>query len=225
MFLNKNNKIKWKLIIVAASFVAALCALGIFWLDIPLFVFLRRFDGGFARFVEVAFSFKMWMIVLVSALATTFIFNIKKSIKQISGLKKYSPRSLWENRKKIFHNKLLLTLFSVFCSVFLAGAIGGILKFVIGRMRPVFLEALGQTGFYPFTNDWAFNSMPSGHAVASFAGLVMIGLMYPKYKWLTWTLAIAIGLARVSFGTHFPSDVLLGAFIGMVTADFVKSKM
>ena len=92
----------------------------------------------------------------------------------------------------------------------MAGVIGGALKFAIGRMRPVFLETLGQTGFYPFTNEWAFNSMPSGHAVASFAGLVMIGLLNPKWKWLTWTLAIVIGVSRIAIGDHFPSDVFVG---------------
>ena len=225
MFLNKNNQIKWKSVIWATCIVIALCFLGVFWFDVPLFIFMRRFNGVIASFVDNVFSLKIWLIVLGIALAIVYILNIKNGIKQISGLKKYFPYDLWKNRKKIFHNELLFTLFSIFCSVLLAGFIGWILKIVIGRMRPIFLEALGLTGFYPFTTEWAFNSMPSGHTVASFAGLVMIGLIYPKYKWLTWTLAILIGLMRIAFGAHFPTDVLLGAFIGMITADFVKSKI
>lgn len=78
------------------------------------------------------------------------------------------------------------------------------------------------TGFFPPSLDWAFNSMPSGHTAVSFAGLVMIGMLLPKYKPLTWGLAVLVGVSRIAVGAHWPSDVLLGAFVGMVVADVVK---
>ncbi len=92
-------------------------------------------------------------------------------------------------------------------------------------MRPIFFEALNQTGFYPFNDEWAFNSIPSGHTAASFAGLVMVGLLYPKYKWATWTGAIIIGASRICHGAHWPTDVILGAFVGMVAADVIYNKI
>lgn len=225
MFLNKNNKMKWKLVVVSAAVVMALCIIGVLWLDIPFFVFMRRFDGTWARLLDIAFASKIWIKLSFCAFAIALIFNIKKIITQVKSLKSHSIGNLWKNRVKIFNDKWLVASFSVFCSVFIAAEIGSILKFSIGRMRPVFLEALGQTGFYPFTKEWAFNSMPSGHAITSFAALVMIGLIFPKYKWFTWTLAIVIGLSRISFGAHYPSDVLLGAFLGMLAADLVRSKV
>lgn len=225
MFLNKNNKLKWKLILISTIVVMALCLIGVFWLDVPLFVFIRRFDGIWSKVFDVVFASKIWIRLAFFALAIALVFNTKKIIGQIKNLKEYTFRNLWENRGKIFNNKWVIASFSVFCSVFIAGIIGKILKISIGRMRPIFLEALGQTGFFPFTNEWAFNSMPSGHTITSFAALVMIGLKFPKYKWLTWTLAIAIGVSRIAFGAHFPSDVLLGAFLGMLIADFTKAKI
>lgn len=108
-------------------------------------------------------------------------------------------------------------------SVLSASIVGKALKIIIGRMRPLFFEALDKTGFVPFSTDWAFNSMPSGHTFASFAGLIMLGLLAPRIKWFTWSLAIIIGISRVCIGAHWPSDVILGAFIGMVAADFAKS--
>ena len=91
-----------------------------------------------------------------------------------------------------------------------------------GRFRPIFFEALGVTGFRPFSFEWAFNSMPSGHAAATFAGLVMVGMLAPRLKPVTWTLAIIVGASRVAYGAHWPTDVLLGAFIGIVAADLIK---
>jgi len=153
-------------------------------------------------------------------LIVVFVKNILESIgyklKNINTLK---FRSVLQ---KIIVKTTKYNVFLIFYSIFVAGAVTGVLKVLIGRARPVFFEALGQTGFVPGTNDWAFNSMPSGHTSASFAGLVMVGLLFPKYKWATWTLAILIGLSRIAMGAHFPSDVILGAFIGMAVADLVK---
>jgi undecaprenyl-diphosphatase len=102
----------------------------------------------------------------------------------------------------------------------MCGIITKILKIIIGRARPIFADP---TLFNMFSQSHEFHSMPSGHTAISFAGLVMIGMLVPRMKWLTWTLAIVIAVSRVSIGAHWPTDVLLGAFVGMVSADFVLS--
>ena len=79
--------------------------------------------------------------------------------------------------------------FLVLCSLVMSGVVVEVLKFVIGRMRPKFFDLLGLDGFYPFNTNYWFNSMPSGHTALSFAGLVMLGMLMPRFKWLTWTLA------------------------------------
>jgi len=219
MFLTKNNSLKWKWILWATVIVTALCAAGILWLDKPLYLLIRHLDGAWTHVIEHVFSFTMWMIVFgVTLIIASVVLSIKQRKFSLSNILDMIKNTSEKQSPRItaFRN-----LFLVFSSVFISGAIGWVLRVVIGRMRPVFFEALDKTGFYPFTNEWAFNSMPSGHAIASFAGLIMIGLLYPKFKWLTWSLAIVIGLARVAGGAHFPSDVLLGAFIGMLVADVV----
>lgn len=223
MFLTNNNKIKWNWVAWGTVITTFLVVLGILWFDEPLYLFLRNFDCGLWRLFDVIFDAKVWLIGSVIVL---LVFYVKKIINT-------KPR--FKNEK----NKFSLTIFCrdflskthnsyaffVLSSVLAASIVGKILKIVIGRMRPVFFEALDKTGFVPFSTDWAFNSMPSGHSFASFAGLVMLGLLAPKIKWFTWSLAIIIGVSRICVGAHWPSDVIFGAFIGMLAADFVKAML
>ena len=217
MFLTKNDKIKWKKLIIATALALLFVGLGVFWLDQPVFLFMRNYNIALWRWLEIGFSFAVW--IAASVIVFAIMFAIDKLLSK-------DERRKTKNEKMVRLSSFVSRLsFYVFGAVMAAGAVAAILRFVLGRMRPVFFLALDRTGFYPGTFEWAFNSMPSGHTAASFAGLVMIGLWVPKWKWATWTLAILIGVSRICIGAHWPSDVILGAFIGMVTADFVKSAL
>lgn len=223
MFLTKNNSIRWNRLIIGLVITVVLCVCGVLWIDQPLYLFLHQFNWGIWRAFGAVFSSKVWL--LASALLVGYVY-IKKTVKSKSKVEENVNRFSFVRFLKDFIQKTKTsTGFFIFCSVLSASLVAAVLKVVLGRARPVFLDALGLTGFYPFTAEWAFNSMPSGHATASFAALVMIGLLEPKIKWATWTLAIIIGISRVCVGAHFPSDVLLGAFIGMVAADIIKSAL
>ena len=50
----------------------------------------------------------------------------------------------------------------------------------------------------------------------------MAGMLVPKFKPLTWSISIIVGISRIAYGAHWPTDVILGAFIGMVAADIIK---
>lgn len=212
MFLTRTNKLNWSAIVIGAISTLILVFAGVFWFDIPLYNFLHRFDWGFWNVFGTLFGAKVWLVV---SFLVVVVFYLRKVLKTKS-------RMGISNLYKMVRTSYA---FWIFCSVFLASGIGGILKIIIGRMRPIFYDALNMTGFFPFTKDWAFHSMPSGHAMASFAALVTIGLLAPRAKCFTWTLAIIIGVSRVCTGMHWPSDVILGAFIGMIAADVVHAWM
>ena len=205
-----KNKLNWMRILVGAIVTLALVFAGIFWFDIPVFNFLRRFDCISCEYIGEIFGAKVWLVVSFIVLC---VFYVRKFLRS-------KEKNFFSNIYGRIKNSYA---FMVFASVFLASFVGIILKVLIGRARPVFYEALNMTGFYPFARDWAFHSMPSGHTMASFAGLVMVGMLVPRAKWFTWTLAIIIGVSRVCVGAHWPSDVILGAFIGVFAADFVRA--
>lgn len=220
MFLTKDNNIKWNWLIYGSIVTLFLVLLGVFWFDKSLFLFLRDYDFGLWRIFNTIFKAEMWIAV---SLIILVIFYIKKimteSVKYRNSKGKICLKTFVIDTINKTKNSYA---FYVFISVVCASFITQVLKVVLGRARPVFYEALNMTGFFPFTADWAFNSMPSGHTTASFAGLVMLGLLAPKIKWFTWSLASVIGVSRICYGAHWPTDVILGAFIGMVTADLVK---
>ena len=218
MFLTNDNKLKWGRIFAGAAITFVLVGLGILWLDKPLFVFLRNFNCGLWRLIDLVFDGTVWLFAAAAALV---IFYFKKNL----GIKSEEKKDFvfWGYVCDFCRKVRNSHAFYIFCSVLSAGILVKVFKVLIGRARPVFFEALGMTGFYPLSFDWAFNSMPSGHTTMTFAGLVMMGLLAPRYKVVTWTLAIIVGFSRIAVGAHWPSDVILGAFLGMLTADVVKS--
>ncbi|HEX3000167.1 MAG TPA: phosphatase PAP2 family protein [Armatimonadota bacterium] len=59
------------------------------------------------------------------------------------------------------------------------------------------------------------SSFPSGHATCAFAVATVMAQEYPRYRYLFWGLATAVGAARIYSAAHFPSDVWAGAGLGI----------
>ncbi|OGH67893.1 MAG: hypothetical protein A3C15_01685 [Candidatus Magasanikbacteria bacterium RIFCSPHIGHO2_02_FULL_50_9b] len=65
-------------------------------------------------------------------------------------------------------------------------------------------------------------SFPSSHALVSFA--VAMALLYRDRRWgfAAFALAGLIAITRVLIGVHYPSDILAGAALGVVTSMLIK---
>lgn len=96
-----------------------------------------------------------------------------------------------------------------------AGILNQILKSIFQRARPdLFQGPLHLTNY----------SFPSGHSMGSIACygmLAFIGIRLLERPWSRWALGIAaalivlcVGISRVYFGVHYPTDVLGGYLIG-----------
>jgi len=90
-----------------------------------------------------------------------------------------------------------------------------VLKRRFRRQRPV--------RFLPQTNFFAFDhfSFPSGHTLNAFAIGSVLALQLPVLAAPLLLVALSIGFSRVALGFHFLSDVLVGAFLGIVIGSLV----
>ena len=78
---------------------------------------------------------------------------------------------------------------------------------------------LERPSFDPGHKHWfsrlSADSFPSGHAMSAFASAAVLSTEYPELAPVFYLVATYVGLARVQQGTHWVSDVLVGAAIGM----------
>ena len=213
MFIRKDNTLKWNWIAVGALIIGVLIFCGIYWGDktlTPLISNTKCWPTGNSWLCSVAlvigkvFMPKVWL--WGSVLSVVFFF-IYKAVRN-----EFDFRYAFVKIKNSY-------VFYVFCSVFLAYVTTGFLKILIGRARPF---VSGESYFIPWNFDRLMHSMPSGHTAVSFAGLIMIGMLFPRIKWVAWIMAIIVGVSRMYVCAHWPSDVLFGAFVGMFCADIVK---
>lgn len=61
-------------------------------------------------------------------------------------------------------------------------------------------------------------SFPSGHTAAAFVIATLLGHLYPALLPLACGWAIAVGFSRIYLGVHYPTDVLAGMTIGILSA-------
>ncbi|HXR31419.1 MAG TPA: phosphatase PAP2 family protein [Solirubrobacterales bacterium] len=83
-----------------------------------------------------------------------------------------------------------------------------VVKLVVRRPRPV-LEGLPPLGGAPSSL-----SFPSAHATSSFAVATAMARVEPLGG-LAFILALALSLGRPYLGMHYPSDILVGALLGV----------
>lgn len=60
-------------------------------------------------------------------------------------------------------------------------------------------------------------SFPSGHSLHAATFALLLGASYPLLAPLLWCCAVLVAVARVVLGLHYPSDVLVGGLMGMLT--------
>lgn len=106
----------------------------------------------------------------------------------------------------------------VFGAIVFPGLLINVLKVLIGRFRPHRLIELQQFGFDPLTIDYNTSSFPSGHSSTIFGLAFALAMLFPRLRVLWFAIAVVVGFSRVAVLAHYPSDVIVGGYIGVIAA-------
>jgi membrane-associated phospholipid phosphatase len=117
---------------------------------------------------------------------------------------------------------LAVRLGFLFFAIGLPGLVFTVGKRLVGRARP-FVEGSANPLIYrPLGWNVEYASLPSGHAIDAFAAAMAIGALWPRARFVLWTYAVLIAVSRVVLRAHFPSDVMVGAVVGVIGALLVR---
>jgi len=129
-------------------------------------------------------------------------------------------------KKLIFDHlsKLQLTVLAIAINLIVTDNIKDVLKFAFGRYHLImdvnnmhgWLQSSRQ-GFHFFNGGASYQSFPSGHAAAVFAAMSIIWIVYPKWRGFCVISCVAVMSCLLIFNYHFLSDVIAGAFLGILT--------
>lgn len=159
-------------------------------LDLKIFYFLNNLAGKNPVFDALTIFFAEYLgyFLILFFFAILFFYSAFKS-------------------QKI---KILLT---VFVSMIIARfGIVSLIRFFYHRTRPFVDHNVNQL----IVNNYF--SFPSGHAALFFA--MATAIFFYNRKWGLWffVAAILMGFSRVIAGVHYPSDIIGGAVIGILTS-------
>ena len=86
------------------------------------------------------------------------------------------------------------------------------LRYMTKRKRPMIHYK------YYFLTPWNRYSFPSHHTLRAFIIAVIVGMDYPEVFPLLLIMAATVSFSRIYLSKHYLSDVLAGAFLGIILA-------
>lgn len=126
-------------------------------------------------------------------------------------------RSLSRRSLMLVYNWTCLA-FLMLSAAGLSGLAVNVLKYAIGRARPLYFDDFGVLALHPFAFDARFAGFPSGHATTMGAVFGVALLLFPRRWYIALAITACIASTRVFVGAHYPSDTVAGFGLGCAFA-------
>ena len=176
-----------------------LVAVSYFYWDIPLAIYCKSLNRSIINITEIITDLGRsgWYYLILVPAFIYFWFLVKN--------KPWSKRIIF-----------------ILISLSAAGLVSRLVKWLAGRHRPIDYFTHGLYGFNFFGVGYELTSLPSGHAVTAFSLAAAVGILFPRAGVAAFIVAIAIGMTRIMLTSHYLSDVITGAGIGILSTMLVK---
>lgn len=118
-------------------------------------------------------------------------------------------------------------MFALICCVGVSDQLGNLIKYSLAAPRPCddfYLYA--REGTKVLTQSClSFMGMPSNHAMnfAVATTFICLAVSSRALQVSLWLICISVGLSRVYLAKHYPSQVLVGFFLGFLLANIIWS--
>jgi membrane-associated phospholipid phosphatase len=193
--------------------ISACCILCFFFVDYPLILWLNENNTGFIKklfeYITLLGDGFFAFIVILLLFGISLFFQFFSKIH-------FSVRQRW--RQIFFEQSKALFIYLI-----LGGLVVRFLKISVGRYRPPLFLETGIQGFDFFRIENQYASFPSGHTQTAATLMLLLAVFYPKYRWLFYFLFFIAAISRIVLLAHYPSDVLMGAYIGILFGIFAKN--
>lgn len=122
---------------------------------------------------------------------------------------------VWKDRSPV--RRIEKTVFVALALLVSRGFVTEVIRVLAPRDRPFVVQ-----GFTPMVEQSVTAALPSGHAAVFFALATAVWFMDRRWGYWFGALALVNGVARVAAGVHWPSDILAGAAVGILSALLVR---
>ncbi len=193
-------------IVYAFPLVALLIAVSYFALDKSVALLIRKMwmsGAGFSFFSAEIPDFLPFLVLLITGFAWAASFYLA--------------------RKKIYNTHTrFFQLLSI--TVPLAYAFKEILKFAFGRIETrLWLRHPGPAEFHWFQGSEQYGGFPSGHMAVITVLAAALSFYYPRYRTISFAGLILLALALILTNYHFLSDIIAGAYTGLIVHSVTHS--
>ena len=212
----------WERMVFGLAALTVLAAIGIklYELDMPVARFVRSFDIGVLNLVGDLVALPGKGVVVTGAFILIGLLGWRRQRNQLAPMT-FSMAGLvdwvsdwWRQRNQLTDIGLrgLLAQLGITAATQL-------LKHLIGRPRPRFAHS-DEFSLRPSLAT-GFDSFPSGHAANAFGAATVLAWFFPAVRVPLYLVAGLVAVSRVLRGSHFPTDVLAGAVLGVVIGSAV----
>tara|TARA_B100000989_G_scaffold297809_2_gene284780 strand:+ start:57 stop:836 length:780 start_codon:yes stop_codon:yes gene_type:complete len=215
---------KFKLLLSVKLFLLVLATTLFFFyfLDLKIYLFSKNLNGYLSLFFikiinPLAKIFNPSVILPLSFFVLVLIISLKKVLKSPEKLKILITK--FDIQNEVLQSSLnyyLLIIKHIIFSIILSGFVLHLLKYIFGVSRPKYYFNHDYERYNFFNFEHKVNSLPSGHTQAAFTIAILFVLYFNKCNFFFILIAAFIGISRIFMSAHFPSDIIIGAYVGAI---------